>query len=94
MVAGDDGGTDRITVWAQVHLLSTLESGRRGSYRPNHNFFGPDGDVMAIGTIELRDGVELRPGETIELPITFWWGPELEGQIIAAASGVFKKDYS
>ena len=74
---------DFITVRAQVRLLPTLESGRRGSYRPNHNFFGPNSRLMTDGFIELPDGVELHPGETMELPIAFWWWPGLERQIYA-----------
>ena len=74
-----------VTVRAEVRLLPTAESGRktpvRGSYRPNHNFFGPDNLEMTIGFIELPEGVELHPDQSIELPITFWWWPGLEGQI-------------
>ena len=74
-----------ILVRANVRLLATAESGRttpiRGSYRPNHNFFGPDDRNMTVGFIELPDGIELHPGESIEIPITFWNWPGLEEQI-------------
>jgi len=74
-----------VTVRAEVRLLPTSESGRtnpvRGSYRPNHNFFGPDDREMTVGSIELPQGIDLHPGQSIELPITFWWWPGLEGQI-------------
>ena len=74
-----------IMVRAAIRLLPTSESGRtapiRGSYRPNHNFFGPDDRNMTVGFIELPNGIELHPGESIEVPITFWNWPGLEGQI-------------
>jgi hypothetical protein len=38
---------------------------------------------MTIGFIEVPEGTELRPGQSIELPITLWWWPGLEGQIYA-----------
>ena len=74
-----------ISVRANIRLLPTSEGGRasaiKGSYRPNHNFFGPDDREMTIGFIELPDGTELHPGNSIDLPITFWNWPGLEGQI-------------
>ena len=77
--------SEGILVSAKIRLLTTAESGRtapiRGSYRPNHNFFGPDDRNMTIGFVELPEGTELHPGESIELPIMFWKWPGLEGQI-------------
>ena len=74
-----------IEVLASVTLLSTQEGGRstsvRGSYRPNHNFFGPDNREMTIGFIELPEGVELSPGQSINVPISFWSWPRLVGEI-------------
>jgi elongation factor Tu len=74
-----------ITVRANIRLLPTVESGRttpiKGSYRPNHNFFGPDDREMTVGFIDFPSGTELRPGDSIDLPITFWSWPGLEGQI-------------
>ena len=74
-----------IAVWARIRLLPTAENGRttpiRGSYRPNHNFFGPDDRTMTVGFIDLPNGMDLHPGESVELPITFWNWPGLEGQI-------------
>ena len=74
-----------IPVRANIRLLPGAESGRtmpiRGSYRPNHNFFGPDDRNMTMGFIDLPDGTSLHPGESIELPITFWNWPGLKGQI-------------
>jgi len=74
-----------ITVRANIRLLPAAESGRtapiRGSYRPNHNFFGPDDRNMTVGTIDLPNGTELHPGESIELPIIFGNWPGLDGQI-------------
>ncbi len=74
-----------IHVRARIRLLATAESGRtapiRGSYRPNHNFFGADDANMTVGFIDLPSGAELYPGESIELRITFWNWAGLEGQI-------------
>jgi translation elongation factor EF-Tu-like GTPase len=76
---------DNMTVRANVRLLPTSESGRarpiKGSYRPNHNFFGPDNRNMAIGFIDLPEGKELWPGESIEVTMVLLIWPELEGQI-------------
>jgi translation elongation factor EF-Tu-like GTPase len=76
---------ERIFVRANVRLLPTSESGRttaiRGSYRPNHNFFGPDSRNMTVGFIDLPGGTELHPGESIDLPIMFWSWPGLGDQI-------------
>ncbi len=78
----DDQG---IAVRANIRLLPAAESGRtraiRGSYRPNHNFFGPDDRDMTMGFIDLPHGTSLHPGESIELPITFWNWPGLKDQI-------------
>jgi hypothetical protein len=38
----------------------------KGSYLPNHNFFGPEDRNMTIGFIELPDGIELLPGQSLE----------------------------
>lgn len=77
--------TDVIKVRAEMRLLPTSAGGRispvRGSYRPNHNFFDPDASEMTIGFIELPDGNELRPGDTIEVPIDLWWWPKLRGEV-------------
>ncbi len=77
--------TKGITVKANIRLLATGEGGRassiKGGYRPNHNFFGPEDRDMTMGFIDLPDGTELRPGDNIDLQITFWNWPGLEGQI-------------
>jgi elongation factor Tu len=75
-----------VSVTARIRLLSAAEGGRtaplrRGSYRPNHNFFGPDDRTMTVGFIDLPDGTELEPGGTIDVPMTFWNWPGLEGKI-------------
>ncbi|MBL6854361.1 MAG: hypothetical protein ISS15_21500 [Alphaproteobacteria bacterium] len=74
-----------ILVRANIRLLPTSQSGRtapiKGSYRPNHNFFGPDDRNMTIGFIELPEGREVQPGEDIEVQITFWNWPSLEGAL-------------
>lgn len=36
---------------------------------------------MAIGFIEVPDGTTLHPGESMDLLITFWNWPDLEGKI-------------
>lgn len=78
----DDQG---IAVRANIRLLPAAESGRtmpvRGSYRPNHNFFGPDDRDMTVGFIDLPDEMSLHPGQSIDLPITFRNWPRLKGQI-------------
>ncbi|WP_374409686.1 hypothetical protein [Novosphingobium colocasiae] len=74
-----------ITVKARIRLLSKAEGGRaspiRGSFRPNHNFFGADDREMTIGQIDLPDNAELQPGASIDLAMTFLNWPGLEGQI-------------
>ena len=74
-----------VTVRAEVRLLPTSEGGRTGpvsgSYRPNHNFFGPDERNMTIGSIDLPDGIQLHPGEATEVTITFWGWPGLAEQV-------------
>lgn len=78
-----------IKVVGSVTLLATGDGGRtgpiRGSYRPNHNFFGPDNREMTIGSIDLQEGVELLPGQSIETPISFWSWPRLAAEIHAGS---------
>ena len=78
-MAGED-----IRVHARIHLLPTSQGGRGvpipggTSYRPNHNFFGPDNREMAVGLIDLPADQVLYPGETVDLDMTFlhWpWSP-------------------
>lgn len=76
-----------IKVVATVTLVATDQGGRtgpiRGSYRPNHNFFGPDNREMAVGFIDLPEGVELTPGQSIETPISVWSWPRLAAEVHA-----------
>ena len=76
---------ESIFVRAIVRLLPTAEGGRaspiRGSYRPNHNFFWPSDRGMAIGFIDLPEGVELHPGDSIETSIRFMEWSALAGQL-------------
>src|SRR5215813_2910301 len=62
---------ERIFVRANIRLLPAAESGRttsiRGSYRPNHNFFAPGNRNMTVGFIDLPEGTQLHPGESIDL---------------------------
>jgi translation elongation factor EF-Tu-like GTPase len=80
-----DMSIDLVHVLAEVRLLPTDEGGKTvpicGSYRPNHNFFDADDAVMTAGFIELPDGVVVKPGEAITVPIAFWWWPGLSEQI-------------
>jgi translation elongation factor EF-Tu-like GTPase len=80
---GDEG----ILVRAKIRLLPAAEGGRtapiRGSYRPNHNFLGPNNKTMTVGFIDLPEGSELNPGESIEVPIMFWKWPGLDDMIYA-----------
>lgn len=89
---GQDGF---IEVRACVTLFASENGGRsgpvRGSYRPNHNFFGPDNREMTIGFIELPPGVELLPGDSIEVPITFWLWPPLAGEIHAGRESTIQE---
>ncbi len=77
--------TNDVTVWAEVRLLPTGEGGRadaiRGGYRPNHNFFGPEDREMAVGCIDLPEGSELLPGQSVEVTITFLGWPGLTGLV-------------
>jgi elongation factor Tu len=74
-----------ILIRALVRLLPAEEGGRttpiRDSYRPNHNFFGPDDIEMTVGFIDFSEGQSLWPGESIEMPITLWNWPGLDGQL-------------
>ena len=70
-----------VRVLARVHLFGTNEGGRAtpvsGVYRPNHNFGAPNGRQFYIGQVELPSGLELLPGDTQDLYITFLNGPDL-----------------
>lgn len=81
----DRAAANDLSVRAEVRLLPTSESGRigpvRGSYRPNHNFFGADDRNMTIGAIDLPDERELHPGQSMEVTITFLGWPGLTGQV-------------
>ena len=66
-----------VRVEARIRFLSTEEGGRQsplhgaGPYRPNHNFFGPDDRDMCIGSIELAEGEQVKPGDTILKVVSF-----------------------
>lgn len=76
---------DELQLIAEIRLLTAAEGGRtaplRGSYRPNHNFFGASDAVMTVGVIDLPDGVTVDPGESITLPITLLAWPSLAAEI-------------
>ena len=78
---------DQVRVEARIHFLSTEEGGRSspllggGSYRPNHNFFGPDDRDVCMGFIELAEGERVDPGDTIEKTITLLTFPSVDHEI-------------
>jgi translation elongation factor EF-Tu-like GTPase len=78
---------DQVCIEARIRFLTAEEGGRRTplhggvSYRPNHNFFGPDDREMCIGFIELPEGREVQPGDTIDVPLTLLIWPKLKGKI-------------
>ena len=78
---------DRVRLRASIQFLSTEEGGRSspllggGSYRPNHNFFGPDDREMCMGFIELPEGQQVAPGETIQTEMTLWIYPTVKPEI-------------
>lgn len=78
---------DQVRIKARIRFLSAEEGGRSsplkggGSYRPNHNFFGPDDRDMCMGSIELADGEEVFPGDTLQKEITLLIFPAIEPEI-------------
>jgi len=78
---------DQVRVRASIRLLSTEEGGRSspllggGSYRPNHNFFGPDDRDMCMGFIELPEDQQVAPGDTIQTEMTLWIYPAVKPEI-------------
>lgn len=77
---------DQVRVRATIRFLSTEEGGRSsplggGSYRPNHNFFGPDDRDMCMGFIELPEGQQVAPGDTIQTEINLWIYPAVKSEI-------------
>lgn len=77
-----------IFVTANIQLLPTAEGGRThplvgggAEYRPNHNFFSADSRTMAMGAVTLPEGAILNPGEDMDLPVKFFYWPELKDQI-------------
>lgn len=71
----EPAGKKPICVYARISVIRTEDGGRKGpftkSYRPNHNFGGPDDRVFYIGQVEVPEGTWIHPGETHDLPITF-----------------------
>lgn len=72
---------DVVRVLAEVRMLATADGGKtcaiRQSYRPNHNFFDTEDAEMTIGFLEIPEGIEVEPGGSITLPISFWAWPGL-----------------
>ena len=71
----EPAGKEPIRVLARISVVPTEQGGRNGpftkSYRPNHNFGGPDDRVFYIGQVEVAEGTWIHPGEICDLPITF-----------------------
>lgn len=67
------GGVIRIL--ARISVAGTENGGRKEpittSYRPNHNFGGPDNRSFYIGSVEVPEGVLIHPGETRDLIVGF-----------------------
>lgn len=71
-----------VTIAARIRLLSAAEGGKtrpvRGSWRPNHNFSGPDNRETVIGSVNLAESGEAHPGETVVARVRFLDQPGLE----------------
>jgi elongation factor Tu len=69
--------SDGITVRARIELLSAEQGGRTTplvggtSYRPVHNFLGPENRELAAGFIDLPTDQSPKPGETFEAEVKF-----------------------
>ncbi|WP_202988262.1 MULTISPECIES: hypothetical protein [Sphingopyxis] len=78
---------DRVRLRASIQFLSMEEGGRSspllggGSYRPNHNFFGPDDREMCMGFIELPEGQQVAPNDTIQTEMTLRIYPTVKPEI-------------
>lgn len=63
-------------------MLSSEEGGRKSpviggvSYRPNHNFLGPENREMGMGFIELPAGELFHPGDSRAVELTLYPWPE------------------
>lgn len=75
-----------IRIRARIELLPSSDGGRtapvRGSYRPNHNFGGPEDREMTVGFLDFADGQSLSPGETTEIEMTLWPRPGLTENVL------------
>jgi elongation factor Tu len=69
----------------EIRRLSVADGGRdgalQGTFRPNHNFSGPDGSDLALGSVTLPVGKVLHPGENTEAEITFIASPTVAAEI-------------
>ena len=74
-------GSAGIRIKARIELLASAAGGRmfpvRESYRPNHNFGGPNSREFEIGFLDFPEGEFLAPGESKEMEITLWMRPGL-----------------
>jgi translation elongation factor EF-Tu-like GTPase len=76
---------ESVRVLARIELFTTERGGRespvKGSWRPNHNFFGADNRELAMGSIEVPDHRQLGPGESTEVELTLWVWPGLRPEL-------------
>lgn len=78
---------EQLRVRASFSLLPAGEGGRSlpisggTSYRPTHNFFGPENREMANASIELPEGTVLNPGGAVEIELSFLSWPRLEREL-------------
>jgi elongation factor Tu len=72
----EPAGKEPIRVLARISVVPPEQGGRKGpfttNFRPNHNFGGPDHRIFYIGQVEVPEGTWIHPGETRDLPVTFW----------------------
>jgi translation elongation factor EF-Tu-like GTPase len=74
----DGAVVSKLRIRASLQLLATSAGGRKtpisgrfGSYRPNHNFFGPDNREMLMGLVWLPVEEVLMPGESAIVEVEF-----------------------
>jgi hypothetical protein len=82
---GQTGGTT-INVRALITSLASHEGGRtsdiRSTYRPLHNFGGPDNRELWFGQISLDANDKISPGESREVLVQFNADPALVAELI------------
>lgn len=61
---------------ARVELDPTLERGRWGEYRPNHNLGTAENTDLVMGFMSIPEDKKLEPGEAQNLAIRFFVPPD------------------